>query len=201
MRISIFGMEALFMIDNRYRFGVNLLGSQLDIISARATYVFVLCCVAVVAPVPVVWYAVALCCAVVPWWQACPQFFSCFVLSVHVHVSPTHVLVISPLVSFIAGGSKKIDVSFIVDTLQTVGDNLKSAMYASQVESDAWLELLYVAPGKANYRAYANTTEYVKGRCLPATGIAWCLYIAASSPLSTLIAIPHPSHFQAVSYL
>jgi hypothetical protein len=64
--------------------------------------------------------------------------------------------------SFTAGGSKKIDVSFIVDTLQTVGSNLKSAMYASQVESDVWMELLYAAPGRADYRSYPTATECVR---------------------------------------
>jgi hypothetical protein len=36
LRISIFGVEALFLIDNRYRFGINLLGKQQDIVGARA---------------------------------------------------------------------------------------------------------------------------------------------------------------------
>ncbi len=39
VRIGIFGMEALFLIDNRYRFGVTLFGHSQDIIGARAMYV------------------------------------------------------------------------------------------------------------------------------------------------------------------
>jgi hypothetical protein len=175
VRIGIFGAEALFLVDNRYRFGVTAFGRQQDIIAARAMCVVVICFGGVF-----MWGvggggwgvegggASRVCLPAVAF--PAPAQPSLRLSGVCVHPpalphppspTPSQQQPLRLRNSFTAGGSKKVDVSFVVEVLQSVGDGVKSAMYASQAESDIWLALLDTVPTASNYRSDPGFVECV----------------------------------------